>query len=334
MEFFDKLPLIVLILLFAVGLFLLIKGGDWFVDGSCGIANRFKVPEILIGATIVSIGTTLPEVMVSSIDAISGVGNTAFGNAVGSVICNSALIASISITIKPSETDKKSILFPVIFFAVSSIFYAIVAYSTGYFARWSGIVLLLIFAVYMVITVTVAFKKPKTESIKIIEEEVQAEEVSVLKTVIYLVLGAVMIAVGAWLLVNCGQKIAERLNVPEKVIAIIFIALGTSLPELVTAITSLVKGHSNLSLGNLIGANLFNIVLVSGLSITINPFEVPLSPSINGVRSAFLVDMPIMFLVMAILTLPTLLTGKLKRWQGVSLLAIYFAFCVTQFIFI
>ena len=139
--------------LLAFGFILLIKGGDWFVDAATGIAKRFKLPELLIGATVVSIGTTLPEVMTSAMGAMAGNGAMAYGNAIGSIICNTSLIAALTIAIKPGKADKKTLIFPVCFFFGSMIFYALTAYIGGTFARWSGITLLLGFVVYMVINV-------------------------------------------------------------------------------------------------------------------------------------------------------------------------------------
>ena len=148
-----------------------------------------------------------------------------------------------------------------------------------------------------------------------------------------LVIGAAAIALGANLLVNNGTKIAEALGVPDSVIGLTMVALGTSLPELVTAITALIKGRSALSLGNIIGANLFNIVLVSGAAITIRPFVLPAEKTLAGMNASLLVDLPVMFLVMGLLCLPALAKGKLKRWQGIALLGIYAAFTAFQFLF-
>ena len=146
-----------------------------------------------------------------------------------------------------------------------------------------------------------------------------------------LVVGAALIALGANLLVDNGTIIAKELGVPETVIALTFVALGTSLPELVTAITSLAKGHGSLSLGNVIGANVFNLVLVSGMSITVSPFSIPQNSTIMGINSSLVMDLPVMFVVMLLLTVPALLKGRLSRWQGVLLLCIYAAFCAVQF---
>lgn len=312
------------VILFIVGLVLLIKGGDWFVDGATGIAHKFHIPEILIGATVVSIGTTLPEVMVSANSALSGHGEIAYGNAIGSIICNTSLIAAITVAVRPSKIERKSLILPVAFFFGAAIFYSAVAYTTGYFSRTVGIILVLAFSAYMILSVLNAKKELKQESTK-------TEEGSLVKDVILLIVGAAVIAVGADLLVDNGIIIAQTMGVPESVIALTFVALGTSLPELVTAITSLVKGHGALSLGNVIGANLFNLVLVSGVSTVLSPFAVPASSTINGINTSLLVDIPVMFAVMSILIFPALFRGKLSRIQGILLLMIYAGFCILQF---
>lgn len=314
-------------LLFAIGLLMLIKGGDWFVDGATGIAHRFHIPEIIIGATVVSIGTTLPEVMVSAGAAMTGHGDIAYGNAIGSIICNTALIAAISINVKPSSVDKKTLIKPVIFFFVAAIYYAFVAYFIKSFTHIIGISLLLLFVIYMVFTIIDA----KKNMITIQKTDDESDEKSPLKDIILLIIGAVLIALGARLLVDNGTKIAESMGVPESVIALTFVALGTSLPELVTAITSLRKGHGLLSLGNIVGANLFNLVLVSGTAITINPFNLPDEKMFLGQNASLTIDIPVMFLVMLILTIPAVLKGKLKRWQGITMLLIYSAFVAFQF---
>ena len=321
--------MLVPVLLFIVGLVLLIKGGDWFVDGATGIAHRFHVPELLIGATVVSIGTTLPEVMVSATSAIGGHGEIAYGNAIGSIICNTSLIAALTIAIRPSNVDRKALVRPLAFFFGSAIFYAGTAYITGCFSRVIGILLLAVFVVYMFILVRKALTQPELPAEG---EEEDKPEGTMTKDIVLLVLGAAFIAVGARLLVDNGTLIAQALGVPESVIALTFVALGTSLPELVTAIASLVKGHSALSLGNIIGANLFNLVLVSGVSVTLSPFAVPASKTIGGMNASLVVDIPVMFIVMLLLSVPALKKGKLARWQGIALLAIYAAFCVFQFV--
>lgn len=313
------------VLLFIVGLLFLIKGGDWFVDGASALARRFHLPELLIGATVVSIGTTLPEVMVSTMSALSGHGEIAYGNAIGSVICNAALIAAITIAVRPGRVDPKTLKTPVAFFFAAAAIYCIAAYVFGRFTRVMGIIMLATFVAYMAANVLQMKNTPAGE------QEASEEEMPLAKTLILLVLGAVLIAAGANLLVDNGTLIAQALGVPESVIALTFVALGTSLPELVTAITSLVKGHSDLSLGNVVGANVFNLVLVSGMSVTLAPFTIPQSATLFGINSSLVLDLPVMLAVMLILTVPALVKGKLNRAQGILLLAIYAAFCAVQF---
>ena len=164
------------------------------------------------------------------------------------------------------------------------------------------------------------------------EEEEETKERPFWQELLLLVVGAAVIAVGARLLVDNGTLIAQALGVPDSVIGLTMVALGTSLPELVTAITSLVKGHGALSLGNVIGANLFNIVLVSGMAITINPFTVPAEKLLMGHNASLVVDMPVLWVVSILLCLPSMINGEVKRWQGITLLAIYTAFTVFQFV--
>ena len=318
------------VLLFAVGLVLLIKGGDWFVDGATGIAKRFNLPDIVVGATVVSIGTTLPEVMVSTTGALQGSGAMAYGNAIGSIICNTALIAAISIVCNPGPVNTKSMKTPAIFFFGAAAMYCIAAYGLGTFPRWLGFIMLTVFVCYMYLTVRNGLKNPDEAEH---EEEEEGKQRSLVMELVLLAGGAGVIAVGADLLVEHGQIIAIGLGVPETVVALLFVALGTSLPELVTTITSLRSGHASLGVGNVIGANVFNLVLVSGVAVSLAPFDVPCENTLldTGMNLSLVFDIPVMLGVMSLMIFPTLASKKLGRWQGIVLLGIYAAFCVCQF---
>lgn len=383
------------IFLFIIGLVMLIKGGDWFVDSASAIARRFHLPELLIGATVVSIGTTLPEVMVSAQGALSGAGGIAYGNAIGSIICNTALVSAVTIAIKPGKVARKPMVLPVVFFFLAAIFYCTVAYTTGVFERWVGGVLLLIFVAYLALTLWSMKRQPapaatttettadeaETETkeqgprhpvvsfcmdaavtvaggvlmlykggvmqwlgiimmavfaldalLRLFGNLCKKEAPELLGNVPFLLIGASMIAGGANLLVDSGTFLAEAFGVPQAVIALTFVALGTSLPELVTAITSLMKGHGALSLGNVIGANLLNLVLVCGVSGVIAPFSVPSEQTIGAFPASLVLDIPVMLGVMTLLVVPTMLRGKLSRIQGILLLCIYAGFCTLQFV--
>lgn len=314
------------LLLFAVGVVLLIKGGDWFVDSAVGISKRFRVPEIIIGATVVSIGTTLPEVMVSVTAAVNNNGAIAYGNAIGSIICNTALIAALTIAIRPAPVDRKTIVTPVLFFFASAAIYMVAAYIFGRFDRWLGIVMLLVFGAYMAMTIYKGFKNPVQQE----AEEEDMERGSLLKDLVVLVISAALIAIGADMLEGSSVSLATMAGIPTEVVGVTVVALCTSLPELVTAITALAKGHGALSLGNIIGANIFNLVLVSGAAVTISPFAIPEGSKFLGYNTSQLFEIPVMVAVMALMTLPALFKKKLSRWQGITLLGIYAAFVTLQ----
>jgi cation:H+ antiporter len=202
---------------------------------------------------------------------------------------------------------------------------ALVAFAGGAFMiykggiiKWIGIALMAMFAIYAAITLVNLARKKAIGSM--------------FRDIFFIVIGAAVIAGGANLLVDSGIFIAEELGVPQTVIALTFVALGTSLPELVTAITALAKGHGALSLGNIIGANLFNLVLVSGVSTVIAPFAIPSEQQIAGIPSSLVLDVPLMLGVMALMTIPALIRGKLSRIQGILLLCIYAGFCTLQFV--
>jgi cation:H+ antiporter len=229
------------------------------------------------------------------------------------------------------------------FFFLAAAFYAYNAYFHGSFSRVSGIVLLAIFMVYMILTVKQMRRNPEhpevapdqailfRETDRLEAESHEQEEINIKKSLIKLAVGAALIASGADLLVDNGIIIAETLGVPESVIGLTFVALGTSLPELVTAVTALLKGHGAMSIGNIIGANLFNLVLVSGISIVLAPFDVPQSAFIAGHNASLVMDIPVMVAVMLILTGPAMMKGRLYRIQGIVLMAVYSIFCIIQF---
>lgn len=286
------------LLLFAVGALLLIKGGDWFVDSAVGIAKKFKVPEIIIGATVVSIGTTLPEVMVSVTAAVNNNGAIAYGNAIGSIICNTALIAALTIAIRPAPVDRRAVTTPVGFFFVSAAIYMVAAYIFGRFDRWLGFVMLGVFVGYMAMTIYKGFKNPVQQIAE--EEEETEQESSLLKSLMVLIISAALIAIGADMLEGSSVSLATMAGIPTEVVGVTVVALCTSLPELVTAVTALAKGHGALSLGNIIGANIFNLVLVSGAATTISPFAVPEGSKIMGYNTSQLIEIPLMVAVMAL----------------------------------
>ena len=307
------------VILFVLGLVLICLGGDRLVDAAVAIAKKLKIPQIVVGATIVSLGTTLPEILVSTTAAFDGSAAIAAGNAFGSIICNTALIAGLTQTIRPSgKVERASLLWRSAFFFLTLIGLNICGFVTGAFGRPVGIVLLILFVVYAYLTVIRASSEGGSE------EEEEKEEVSIPLQLLILVVCAALLFVGAKLLVNNGIFIADKIGVPERVIAVTFIALGTSLPELMTSVMSLIKGYGNVGLGNVIGANLLNMLLVIGIPSAIA--GISLEPS------AVRVDMPLSCLVMAVLIVPILIRKKASRLQGIALLCIYAGYCVVSFV--
>ena len=306
-------------ILFMVGLILICIGGDRLVDAAVAIARKLGIPQIVVGATIVSLGTTLPEVLVSTTAAFDGSAAIAAGNAFGSIICNTALIAGLTQTIRPTKkVEVSSLLWRSGFFFAVLIAMNVYGYVTGAYGRPMGIMLLLLFGLYAYLNIRRSGSEGEDS-----QEEGKNQEVSVPRQLLVLVIYAGLLYLGANLLVDNGIFIANAIGVPERVIAVTFIALGTSLPELVTSIVSLIKGYGNVGLGNVIGANILNLLLVIGIPAAVE--GIPLE------RSTVTVDMPLSLLVMAILLVPILVRKRSSRVQGAALLCIYVAYCILSF---
>lgn len=308
------------VLLFVIGLIIICYGGDKFVDNAVIVAKRLGMSEIMVGATIVSIGTTLPEVLVSTTAAFNGSAAICAGNAYGSIICNTALIAGISQFFRPSKgVDKKSFNWNVSLFFFFSILLFFIQYVSGSISRPTGFLLLAGFIIYTFGYIKIASSKTAAG-----DSRQDEEAVSLGRAFLLMALFAAMLFIGARLLVNNGIVIAEALGVPERVIAVTFIALGTSLPELVTTITSIVKGLGNLGLGNILGANLLNLLLVVGIPAAISGFSVE--------RQTTFIDIPISVAVMLILTVPFMVKKRGFRAQGLALLLVYAGYCIYSFL--
>lgn len=307
------------VFLFLAGLIIICIGGDKFVDNAVIVAKKLGMSEIMVGATIVSIGTTLPEVLVSTTAAFDGSSAICAGNAYGSIICNTALIAGISQLCRPSKgIDKKSFTWNVSLFFLFSVVLFAIQYFTGSVPRWAGLLLLAGFVVYSAGYVKLAGSNSSKS-----EESAETSR-SLGMALLLMVLFAAALFIGARLLVDNGIIIAGALGVPERVIAVTFIALGTSLPELVTTITSLSKGYESLGLGNILGANLLNLLLVIGIpaAVTGIPIEA---------HTTFM-DVPMSLVVMLVLTVPFMIKKRGYRVQGLVLLAIYAEYCIYNFI--
>lgn len=303
--------MIIPILLFLIGLILIVKGGDLFIDSSINIARAYHLPEIFIGATIVSLATTAPEVIVSVTAAANGHTTMSIGNAIGSTICNTGLILGITNIIMPSTIKGK-------FFKIKSIilllFFIVISFFAydGLITKDDSLMLIMLLLGYMMLdTFILKYKRKQTSQHN---REIFGFSRKI-KTLLFFVIGIFSIIGGSNLLINNGVRIAEFIGVPESVISLSLIAFGTSLPELTTALTAMKKGHTSLSAGNIIGANILNITFVIGSSGLVSPLTIE--------KQNIILDFPVSFLLILVLTLPCLFKNKISRIQAIILLIIY-----------
>ena len=306
----------VIILLFVLGLVLIIKGGDWFVDAAGWIAEVSGIPRFIVGATIVSVATTLPELFVSSIAASKGQAEMAIGNAIGSVTANTALIMALSMVFLPVTLKRKDYLFKsVLLMGTVALLWALCGDGTLPVAR--GVIMFVVFALFIWENVKAAKKEDANEPE---EKPEKPTRQTVLKNIALFVLGAAGIVIGSDLLVDNGTLLAQRLGVPENVFALTAVAIGTSLPELVTAITSIVKKEASLSVGNVIGANIIDTALILPVCSVIS------GGTLQVAASTVRVDMPVCLAVTMIALIPALISQRFRRWQGILLIGIYIAY--------
>lgn len=317
------MQMVLQIVLLVAGFIALIKGADLFVDGSSSLAAIFKVPSIIIGLTIVAMGTSAPKLAVSTSAAINGSNEIAVSNVVGSNLFNLLMVLGICALIKPLPLDNviKKRDFPFSIIITIALFVAMgvgVLQSTDFATvkmndnvttldRWMGIALLVIFAIYMIVLIRSAIKN-KTEG-----EEVK--KMSPLKSVLFVLIGIALIVAGGHFVVESAKYIAAAFGMSETLIGLTIVAVGTSLPELVTSVVASRKGENGLAVGNVVGSNIFNILLILGVSGTIHPI---------GVNFASMIDIAIL-IATSILVFIFSLRNKINRPQGAVMILIYIA---------
>lgn len=321
--------------LFLVGVVLIVKGGDWFVDGAAWVAEVTGIPKFIVGATIVSIATTLPEIIVSTIAAVqghdiltSGIGNYLFesqekvgmaiGNGIGSVTCNTAMIMAFSLIFMPTVIERKKFV-PKASILIISVIALLALTFNGYLTTWGAIILIAIFAVYIFENI----KGAKTDiSENHDDDKPDADKKTIIKNIAFIVVGAACIVGGSDLLVDYGGAIARSWYVSESIIGVTMVAIGTSLPELVTAVSAVVKKQPSLSVGNVIGANVIDTVLILPICSFIYGGKLPVSDA------NIYLDFPVCILVTLIALVPTIIAKKFHRWQGVVMFIIYVTYLV------
>ena len=263
------------ILLIIIGFVLLIIGADLLVDGASGIAKKFHIPEIIIGLTIVSIGTSMPELFVSITSALEGHSDMAIGNVIGSNLSNLLLILGLSAMIKPVVFQKETRLYEIPMCLASTLILMIFCNTNAKISRGESAVLLILFCMFILYTIFMAQKESQKN---IVEIDVKEEKKnSTFKDIIFIILGIVGLKIGGDLAVDNAVVVANYFNLSEKLISLTILAIGTSLPELVTSVTAAVKGNSDIAIGNIIGSNIFNILLIIGVSSMIHPITYNMS---------------------------------------------------------
>ena len=308
-----------MILLFLLSIIIISKGADWFIDSAVSISSKCGIPQIVVGATIVSFATVAPEFLVSVIAVYLGHTELAVGNAVGSVICNTGLVMGFVLAVSSVSTFDRGFFVKCSFMMSSALVFLLFAYN-GTITQLNGFFLLLIFFTFIYYNhrqQNTIWGKDSTSSRKEMMRDIKSE-------VFYFTIGAVFVIVGSRLLIYSGVEIATIIGIPEIIIGLTLVAFGTSVPELVTAIASIVKKHQELSIGNIIGANIMGITLIFGVA--------PFIRDIPILSQSLYYDIPVMLGLMVIVILPALVYRRLNRLTGILMLGTYVAYIIGLFV--
>ena len=308
----DMLQFFLLVLLLALGFALLIKGADWFVDGSSAVAARFGIPQLVIGLTIVAMGTSAPEAAVSIMAAFSGNADITVGNIVGSNILNILIILGLSAVIVPIAVAKSTVKYEMPFMIFITALLLVLGLD-GTLGFVDATILIVFFAAYL----TYIYLMTKREKADQPTEE-STKQIALPKAIIFVIAGLTMIIIGSSVTVDAASSIAKMLGMNERFIGLTVVALGTSLPELFTSVSAARKGNADIAIGNIVGSNIFNILFICGISAWIIP--VPFAQN-------FLFDMVAAIAAAVVLTICCII-GKyqLRRWAGILMLVLYAAY--------
>lgn len=306
------MALLLEVLLLALGFVMLVKGADWFVDGAAGIAEKFGIPQLVIGLTIVAMGTSAPETAVSITAALKGSADITVGNVVGSNILNVLIILGITSVIVPIAVAKSTVRVEIPFTAFVTILFTVLGYTGNKITLIEGIVLWVVFIIYLLYLLRMA-KKNKEE----VDEKHESKPVW--KLLLITVVGMVLIVWGSDFTVDAATAIAKAIGMSERFIGLTIVALGTSLPELVTSVSAALKGKADIAIGNIVGSNIFNILFVVGTSALITPVIF---------ASSFVIDGMIALAAMVLLWLCVFKDRELGRIGGIIMLVGYAAYFV------
>ena len=312
--------------LIIIGFILLIKGADLLVEGSSSIAKKFHVPEIIIGLTIVSIGTSMPELFVSTTSSIGGYSDMSIGNIIGSNLCNLLLILGLSTIIKPVKFQRETRLIEIPMSLAITIIFTIFCNTSREISKIEALVLIILFVIFIIYTIFMGKKGEEFDKVdNIVEIQSEIKPISMFKSIIFIILGTIGLKIGGDLTVDNALIIARQFNVSEKIISLTILAIGTSLPELVTSVTAAIKGNSDIAIGNIIGSNIFNILLIIGVSALISPLAYNLTYNIQ---------MAILIVAMIVLALFPIIPPKneMSRSNGLVYFIMYVIYMIILFI--
>lgn len=306
-----------------IGFVLLIKGADLLVEGASNIAKKFHIPEIIIGLTIISIGTSMPELFVSITSAINGHSDMAVGNIVGSNLANLFLILGLSSIIRPIQFKKETRLIEIPICLFTTIVFVILSNIGADISRIEGMILIGLFVLFIIYTIIMALEAEKFDKSSVIELSlIEREESHTLRDICYVILGIIALKFGGDFTVDNAVNIAQIFNWSEKLIGVTILAVGTSLPELVTSVTAAIKGKSDIAIGNIIGSNIFNVLLIIGVSAIITPITYSLS---------YNKDLMILILGTIILFLFPIIPPKneMNRFNGIVYFLLYIGYLIS-----
>lgn len=311
------------ILLLIVGMVLLVKGADFFVGGASDIAKKLGIPSLIIGLTLVSIGTSLPEASVSINAAITNSSDLSFGNVIGSNIFNSLFIIGICSIIIPTVVSKDLIKFDIPILILVMAILSLFAYAITPFVidRWEAAIMFVLFCLYIILVVFRALKQRKND-LKLVEEDKQTEDKQqpTRKTwlsILFTILGLAGVVGGGTLTVNAAKELAALFGMSELLIGLTIVAVGTSLPELVTSFVASKKGENDIAVGNVIGSNIFNIIFILGFSGMISPLSL---------TSNSWFDVIVMVIAIFMIFIFALKKGKVNRIEGAIMMVLYIAY--------
>lgn len=309
------MELVIQIGLLAIGFFMLVKGADYFVDGAAGIATKFGIPQLVVGLTIVAMGTSAPEAAVSITGALHGAADIAIGNVVGSNILNVLIILGITGVITTIAVQKSTLMIEMPFMLAITVLLIILGMSGNELTFFEGVLFWVCFIAYLAYLYVLAKKGTEEESI---------EDRPVWKLILFILAGGAVVVWGANISVDAATAIAQAIGISEKFIGLTIVALGTSLPELVASVTAARKGNADIAIGNIVGSNIFNILFVLGTSALITPIPY---------QATFLIDGIIAVAAGVLLWVATIRKKELNRTWGIIMLlgyAAYFAYLLVQ----